>query len=304
MKKIFAVLGIVILILIGAAYFIGDYFVTFALERGEDGSPPKAVANIADPNLTAPAEPNFAKEVWKIKSADNLELYAEYFSPTEKNHDWAILVHGYGRDGRFAYDYAEEYLNRGWNVLIPDLRAAGHSEGKFLTMGYFESQDIQLWAKKILEHDSDAKIILHGVSMGAATVLMASALDIDNLSAVVADCGYTSAYDMFTAQLEVIFGLPEYPIMPAVDVVSKMKTGVAISEAAPIKAVPNSKVPTLFIHGTTDKLVPYAMMEKLFDASNAPVKEKFTVEDAGHADAKNKNPQLYFEKVFGFLNKF
>ena len=304
MKKIFCGLGIFIIILLGAGYFIGDYFVTFALERSLTGEPPKAVANIADPTLTAPAEPNFEKEVWKIKSADNLELYAEHFSPAEKNHDWAILVHGYGRNGTFAYDYAEEYLKRGYNVLIPDLRAAGHSEGKFLTMGYFESQDIQLWAKKILEHDSDAKIILHGVSMGAATVLMASALDIENLSAVVADCGYTSAYDMFTAQLEVIFGLPEYPIMPAVDVVSKIKTGAAISDAAPIKAVTNSKVPTLFIHGTADKLVPYAMMEKLFDASNAPVKEKFTVEDAGHADAKNKNPQLYFEKVFGFLDRF
>lgn len=304
MKKIFYGLGILIVVLIAAGYFIGDYFVTFALERDSAGNPPKAVANIADPTLTAPAEPNFPKEVWKIKSADNLELYAEYFAPAEKNHNWAILVHGYGRDGRFAYDYAEEYLKRNYNVLIPDLRAAGHSEGKYLTMGYFESQDIKLWAKKILEVDKDAKIVMHGVSMGAATVLMASALDIDNLSAVVEDCGYTSAYDMFTAQLEVIFGLPEYPIMPAVDVVSKIKTGAAISEAAPIKSVKNSKVPTLFIHGTADKLVPYAMMEKLFDASNAPVKEKFTVKDAGHADAKNKNPQFYFEKVFGFLDRF
>ena len=127
MKKFFAVLIIGIIIFAGASYFVGDYFVTFALERDENGNPPKATANIADPNLKAQNAPNFAKEVWKIKSADNLELYAEYFSPGEKSNRWAILVHGYGRDGTFAYDYAEEYLKRGWNVLIPDLRAAGHS---------------------------------------------------------------------------------------------------------------------------------------------------------------------------------
>ena len=303
MKKFFLAVGIFAAVLVGAGYFIGDYFVTFALERSSAGEPPKATANIADKNLKAPAEPKNQKEIWKIKSADDLELYAEYFLPEEKSHRWAILVHGYGRDGTFAYDYAEEYLKRGWNVLVPDLRASGESQGKFLTMGALESRDIQLWAKEILKHDDKAKIVLHGVSMGAATVLMASELEIENLVAVVADCGYTSAYEMFTAQLEKIFGLPEYPIMPVVDVVSKIKTGVAISEAAPISAVPNSKVPTLFIHGTADKLVPYSMMEELFDASNAPVKEKFVVEDAGHADAKNKNPQLYFEKVFGFLDK-
>ena len=304
LKKFFTAIIFFAVMVLAAGFFVGNFFVTFALERGEDGTPPKAVANIADPNLTAPAEPNFAKEIWKIKSADDLELYAEYFLPTEKSHRWAILVHGYGRDGKFAYDYAEEYLKKNYNVLIPDLRSAGRSEGKFLTMGYFESRDVQLWAEEILKRDSQAKIILHGVSMGAATVLMSSELEIKNLVAVVEDCGYTSAYEMFTAQLEKIFGLPEFPIMPAVDVVSKIKTGVAISEAAPISSVPNSKVPTLFIHGTEDKLVPYAMMEKLFDASNAPTKEKFTVEGAGHADAKNKNPQLYFEKVFGFLEKY
>ena len=302
MKKIFVAIGIFAAVLLGAGYFIGDYFVTFALERSSTGEPPKAVANIADKNLKAPAAPSNQKEIWNLKSADGLELYAEYFLPTEKSHRWAILVHGYGRDGTFAYDYAEEYLKKNYNVLIPDLRAAGHSEGKFLTMGYFESRDLELWAKKILERDDQAQIIFHGVSMGAATVLMASELEIKNLVAVVADCGYTSAYEMFTAQLEKIFGLPEYPIMPAVDVVSKIKTGVAISEAAPLSAVPQSKVPTLFIHGTADGLVPYTMMEKLFDASNAPVKEKFTVEGAGHADAKSKNPEKYFEKVFDFLD--
>lgn len=168
-------------------------------------------------------------------------------------------------------------------------------------MGALEGQDVKLWAEKISEYDSQAKIIFHGVSMGAATVMMAAALEPENLVAVVEDCGYTSAYEMFTAQLEKIFGLPESPVMPIVDVVSKIKTGVAISEAAPIDNIQKISVPILFIHGDADGLVPYEMMNRLFDAATSPVKEKFTVAGAGHADAKSSDPKKYFERVFEFL---
>lgn len=302
MKKIFVA---VLLIFIGAGYFIGNYFVNFALKRNpETLSPPPATANIADPNITAPPEPNFPKEIWTINSADGLKLHATYFSPEVESHRWAVLVHGYSRDQRFAFDYAEEYLRHGYNVLTPDLRAAGMSEGIYMTMGTFESRDIVLWAEKIIERDPQAQIIFHGVSMGAATVLMASALEPKNLVAVVEDCGYTSAYEMFTVQLEKIFGLPEFPVMPIVDIVSKIKIGAKISDAAPIDYVPKTMVPTLFIHGDADKLVPYAMMQKLFNASNAPVKESWTVEGAGHAEAKIKNPKKYFERVFDFIDKY
>ena len=297
LKKFLIAICALLIILIGAGYFIGNYFVNFALK-----APPPATANIADPNLKAPPAPNFSSEIWTITSADGFTLHATYYRPAQESHDWAILVHGYGRDQTFANDYAEEYLKRDYNVLTPDLRGCGTSEGIYLTMGALESHDIKLWAEKIVEHDPQAKIIFHGVSMGAATVMMAAALEPKNLIAVVEDCGYTSAYEMFTAQLDKIFGLPEFPIMPIVDVVSKIKTGVAISDAAPIDSVKKISVPILFIHGNEDKLVPYEMVNKLFDATNSAVKEKFTVEGAGHADAKRKNSEIYFDHVFKFFS--
>ena len=297
MKKFFIVIATLIVILICAGYFVGNYFVNFALK-----APPPATANIADPNLKAPPAPNFPSEDWTITSAEGFTLHATYYEPTRRSHDWAILVHGYGRDQTFANDYAEEYLKRGYNVLTPDLRGCGKSEGIYLTMGTLESQDIKLWAEKIVERDSEAKIILHGVSMGAATVMMTAALEPKNLVAVVEDCGYTSAYEMFTAQLEKIFGLPENPIMPIVDIVSRIKVGVAISDAAPLESVKKISVPILFIHGDADKLVPYEMMDRLFSAASSPIKEKFTVEGAGHADAKPKNPTSYFDRVFKFFD--
>lgn len=297
MKKILIAL---IILLTCAGYFIGNYFVDFALKRGEDLSPPKACAEIDDPNLKAPPAPNFPSEDWTLESFDGLKLHAQKFSPAETSNHWAILIHGYGRDGTFAYDYAEEYLKRGWNVLIPDLRAAGESEGTFITMGALESRDIVLWSEKISSDNPDAKIIIHGVSMGAATTLLTAAQEPKNLCAVVEDCGFTSAYEMFTAQIEKIFDLPEYPVMPCANIVCKFKTGVKISDAAPIEVVDKIKVPILFIHGDADKLIPLEMMERLFDKAVVP-KEKFIVEGAGHADAKSTNPDAYFDKIFKFL---
>lgn len=297
MKKILIAL---LILLTCAGYFVGNYFVDFALKRGEDLSPPKACAEINDPNRKAPPAPNFPSEDWILESFDGLKLHAKKFSPAESSNRWAILVHGYGRDGTFAYDYAEEYLKRGWNVLIPDLRAAGESEGTFITMGVLESRDIVLWSEKISSDNPDAKIIIHGVSMGAATTLLTAAQEPKNLCAVVEDCGFTSAYEMFTAQIEKLFGLPEYPVMPCANIVCKIKTGVKISDAAPIEVVDKIKVPILFIHGDADKLIPLEMMERLFDKAVVP-KEKFIVEGAGHADAKSTNPDAYFDKIFKFL---
>lgn len=297
MKKFFIA---ALLILICAGYAVGNFFVDYALRRGEDLSPPKACASINDPNRIAPPAPNFPAEDWTLQSFDGLTLRAKRFIPAEPSTRWAILIHGYGRDSTFAYDYADEYLKRGWNVLIPDLRAAGASEGEYITMGALESRDVVDWLELLPD---DAQIIIHGVSMGAATTLLAAASQPKNLVAVVEDCGYTSAYEMFTAQVDKLFGLPEYPVMPLANVVCKIKTGVKISDAAPLSVVSKLEVPVLFIHGDADGLVPFDMMTRLYDACPAP-KEKFIVEGAGHADAKSTNPAAYFEKVFSFLDAY
>ena len=307
MRNKLIVLTIVILIMI--SYAIGSYFVDFALKRvdpNDINSGPPACENIHDKSFTFSEMPNFPNEIWTITSRDGLKLNATHYSPeTPEEHYWVILVHGYGRDQRYARDFAEEYLERGYNVLTPDLRASGTSEGIYLTMGARESDDILIWIDKILEVDAKARIVLHGVSMGAATVMMAAAKSQSlNLVAVIEDCGFTSAYNMFTDQLKKIFGLPEFPIMSIVDVVSKFKTGTAITEAAPILMISDINVPILFIHGTDDKLVPLYMMQQLYDNCKAPIKEIMTFEGVGHANSKYSNPELYFNRIFSFLNQY
>ncbi|MBR2142025.1 alpha/beta hydrolase [Anaerovibrio sp.] len=307
-KKRWGIVAIVfIAVVLTAGYAIGDYFVDYALKRGSDTdplAPPAACVNILDKSREMPKEPAVPTEEWSMTMPDGRNVVAVNYRPAQTGHRWVILAHGYGRDHRYVRDYAEVYLKQGYHVLSPDLCAAGESEGKYITMGVKESEEIAKWAAKVKECDNDAEIVLHGISMGAATVMLAAGrYEIPGLAAVIEDCGYTSAYDMFTNQLDVIFGLPEFPIMKCVDIVSGIKTGVKVSDAAPIKAVPDIKVPVMFIHGTADKLVPPSMMEKLYNACPAS-KSKFVVEGAGHGDAMTVAGKEYWKAVFSFLDEF
>lgn len=302
-KKRIIFLSLAITIL-AVGYAIGAYFVDYALKRGNDTdplAPPAACVSIHDKTREVPALPKAKSEPWHNVSADGRNLAATHFFPEKPGKRWAILVHGYGRDQRYARDYAEAYLARGYQVLTPDLCASGATEGQYITMGVKESEEVARWAAQIKAYDPEAEIVLHGVSMGAATVLLAAAReDMPGLVAVIEDCGYTSAYEMFANQLGVIFGLPEFPIMPCVDVVSGIKTGARVSAAAPLKVMPNIKAPVMFIHGTADKLIPPAMMEELYNACRAP-KAKFIVEGAGHGDAMKAAPKDYWQAIFNFL---
>ena len=298
------IVGLIAIIMV-LGYAIGSYFVNFALKRGNDTdplAPPAACLNIHDKARTIPAQSKYRNEEWTATSSDGRHLAATHYIPDNPGRRWAILVHGYGRDQRYTGDYAEVYLEHGYQVLTPDLCASGKSEGQYITMGVKEGEEIAIWANRIKAQYPDAQIVLHGVSMGAATVLMAAARDdITEIAAVIEDCGYTSAYEMFSNQLGVIFDLPEYPIMPCVDVVSGLKTGVKISDAAPIKVVDRIKAPVLFIHGADDKLIPPSMMDRLYDSCRSK-KKKITIEGAGHGDSMTTDSETYWKNIFDFLS--
>lgn len=306
-KNKIAVLFGLLMAVMAAGYAVGAYFTDYALKRGNADdplAPPAACASIHDKSREVPALPHASRtEMWKVVSTDGRSLAATCFFPSNQGKRWVILVHGYGRDQRYVRDYVDAYLERGYQVLTPDLCASGMSEGRYITMGVRESEEIALWAAQVRAYDPAATIVLHGVSMGAATVLMAAARDdMARLEAVIEDCSYTSAYAMFGNQLGVIFGLPEFPIMTCVDVVSGIKTGARVSEAAPLKAVPRIEVPVLFIHGEADTLVPPAMMEELFAACRAAKKDKLIVEGAGHGDAMVTDREKYWKGIFDFLS--
>ena len=200
-------------------------------------------------------------------------------------------------------NYAKEFYNMGYNVLIPDLRGHGESEGNYIGMGWDDRLDILEWINYILNIDETSTIILHGVSMGAATVCMTSGEELpDNLRAIIADCGYTTVWDQFSHQLKSLYSLPNFPVMNASSVITRFKAGYTLKEASALAQVAKSKTPILYIHGDKDDFVPYKMMDELYNAT-ASEKEKLTVENAAHAKSATTDPELYWSTIKQFLAK-
>ena len=193
------------------------------------------------------------------------------------------------------------YADFNYNALTPDLRAHGQSEGKYIGMGWLDKKDVLKWIDLIIEKDSNAKIIIHGVSMGAATAMMVSSQQLPpNVKCIIADCGYTSVHDIFSSELKLRFGLPSFPIINVASLVSKVRAGYGFREASALEQVKKSVRPILFIHGDADKFVPVSMVYTLYDAANCK-KDLLIVPNADHADSRIVDPGAYYKKVQEFI---
>ena len=308
-KKIILTISILLLVVIlGVGGLVGNYFYNLALNPftskdmifGDDDD---------DTSLEVEADVN-----WLIKdsnyidtyitSSDNLKLHAYEVKNENKTDKWAIVVHGYTSEGKLLSSKAKHLYNMGYNVLVPDLRSHGTSEGNYIGMGWHDRLDIIGWINYIVKNNPNSEIALHGTSMGSATVLMVSGEKLpSNVKAIVADCGYTSVYDEFSYQLKQLFNLPAFPIMNFSDVVTHIRAGYCLNDASDINQVKKSTTPILYIHGDKDDFVPYYMMDELYNATNSE-KEKLTIEGGEHANSDLVNPKLYWSTVNSFLEKY
>ena len=303
-KKITISIFIVLLTLfIGGSSLVGVLFYNLALNANY--SKDIIYAEYNDKNLNdaqkwLEEKSNYSDKY--IESYDKLQLHS--YVVTQNSNKWAIVVHGYGGSGKLMSDKAKYFYDMGYNVLIPDLRGHGKSEGDYIGMGWKDRLDIISWINFIIKENPNAEIVLHGTSMGAATVLMTSGENLpSNVKAIVADCAYTSAWDEFSYQLETYLKVPSYYILNVTNMVTKLKAGYSLKEASALECVKKATVPILYIHGDKDKFVPYSMMDKLYDATISP-KEKLTIEGGEHANSDLVSPFLYWLTVEDFLNQY
>lgn len=307
-KKIILTISILLLVVIlGVGGLVGNYFYNLALNPFT--SKDMIFGDDDDTSLEVEADVN-----WLIKdsnyidtyitSSDNLKLHAYEVKNENKTDKWAIVVHGYTSEGKLLSSKAKHLYNMGYNVLVPDLRSHGTSEGNYIGMGWHDRLDIIDWINYIVKNNPNSEIALHGTSMGSATVLMVSGEKLpSNVKAIVADCGYTSVYDEFSYQLKQLFNLPAFPIMNFSDVVTHIRAGYCLNDASAINQVKKSTTPILYIHGDKDDFVPYYMMDELYNATNSE-KEKLTIEGGEHANSDLVNSKLYWSTVNSFLEKY
>lgn len=241
-----------------------------------------------------------------ITSEDGLKLHGYELRNSEENaaSKYIIACHGFSGKAADMKSAVKHLYDFGYTVIAVDARAHGESEGKVRGMGCPERRDIIKWIEYINQKDPDAKIALYGVSMGAATVLSASGeADLpENVFAVVEDCGYTSIWDEFSVQMKNMFHLPTFPLLNAASVVTKIRAGYDFKKSSALTQVRKTKTSTLFIHGDSDKFVPYGMLDELFDAASCE-KQKLVVKGADHALSSITDPDLYWNTVEAFLKQ-
>ena len=312
--KIIIIIGLtLLLLLLAAAVFAGFWMCRFALDPKCD----RSFAFGKPHNQFTPEEESAEKnrlvlrEQWLktvtrqeffCKSEDGLNLHAYTYIPQGPAYSrWAVICHGYDGDAASMLDQARPLSQLGFNVLLPNARGHGLSEGSYIGMGWSERRDMIGWLDFILKRDPDAEVLLYGISMGAETVMMTvGEADLPgNVKAVIEDCGYTSVWDEFAYQLKAVFGLPAFPVLHLASLIARLRYGWSFGEASAVRQLAKSKVPILCIHGTRDTFVPVEMLEEVYAAASAP-KERLVVEGAEHGGANVVGGERYWSTVRDF----
>lgn len=252
-----------------------------------------------------------AKQPVSITSFDGLNLHGWLFDPDCVNplpHLYAICCHGYTGEPAEMAKWAHRFTKLGFTVLVPAQRAHELSEGRYVGMGWLERNDLLAWIHLIVESDPDARILLHGNSMGATTVMMAAG---DprlprNVVSAIEDSGYASVRMQFIDSARSMFHLPKLLAAMCVDaagLVCKYRAGFDFSDASCVEQLKHTTIPMLFIHGAADTFVSPRFLDMNYGACSSLDREKLLVPDADHVMSSAVAPDVYWSKVEGFVKR-
>lgn len=245
-----------------------------------------------------------ASEHWLLRSRDGLLLHARFLPADTESRRLVIGVHGYHSSGEEEYvSIARMFHEAGFHVLLIDQRAHGDSQGKIISFGCLERLDLQGWIDRA-EHyfDGQIDIFLHGVSMGAATVLMTAGLALPpSVKGIAADCGYTTPRAILQSVAE-HKGIPlAGGIVGMLDALCRLRAGFGLEDASAPDAAAKAPCPVFIIHGDSDTFVPVEMAYEIYDACREP-KKLWIVKGAHHAESSCLDPGEYKKQVVGFFN--
>lgn len=237
-----------------------------------------------------------------VESFDGLKLLA-YNLPCENAKGTWLLIHGHQSAPLREYaGLAKFYHEIGYNVVLPYQRAHGKSEGTYITFGVKERYDVRDWILKINEIYGDKlPLYLEGISMGCATVLMSLSFDLpSNVKSVVADCGYTSPYEIMWKVAKKDKNVPMVRLVLGLgNLMAKILADFDFTEYDTFKGLRYNKLPVLFVHGTEDKFVPIEMTIANYQYCTSE-KSLLLVEKAPHAIAYFIDEEGYHKAVIDF----
>lgn len=314
MKKIRWKKVVVLLVTIFIVFQVAGsfFFYNLAIKRG----PKDFLTSNADLKVSAETMDVFLNGDWldwvdkqefeemHMTSRDGLKLMGYYLPAKQPTNKLVILTHGYLGHAKQMGLYGQFYYEElGYNIFMPNARGHGTSGGDYYGFGWPDRLDLIDWTKLLSKKMGPAtEVVYHGLSMGAATVLMASGENLPNqVKAIIADSPYQSVYQLFAYQLNRMFHLPAFPLLDNMNLLTNAKAGYSLKEADALSAVQRATIPILYIHGNADTFVPTEMAKKLYEVTKSDT-ELFLVDDANHGEAFVMDQQAYKRKVDDFLN--
>ncbi|WP_108982866.1 alpha/beta hydrolase [Apilactobacillus micheneri] len=245
----------------------------------------------------------------QMSTTDHLKLVANYLPADKTTKKTVIIAHGYMGNKELMAPYAYIFHQMGYNVLTPDSRGHGQSQGNYVGYGWPDRMDYIKWMRRIIEENGkDSQLIMFGVSMGGATTMMVSGEKSvpSQLKAYIEDCGYTSASDEINHEAKQLYHLsdfPRWPLVPILSGITHIRAGYSLYTASALKQVKKNHKPMLFIHGSKDNFVPTRMVYPVYNATKGP-KKLLLVKNAPHAASYQTNPELYVKTIKSFLDRY
>ncbi len=240
-----------------------------------------------------------------IQSEDGLALRGVFLPAPNEARGVVLLFHGYHsscrRDGSVQIKAIHE---AGYHLLLLSQRAHGDSDGQYICFGAKEKRDASLWCRMAEERFPHLPLVLMGISMGGSTVLFAAEEELpSSVCAIVADCPFTSPFEIIKRTLWHKHKLPPIPLIYFMNAWSKWLAGFSYRSVSVDQALLGNKRPILLIHGTKDTYVPVEMSDRI--AKKHPTHLQYLrVEGAKHGQSVYTDPRLYLETLLAFLEQY
>ena len=290
---------------------VGNFMCKYALlpeEHGNDIEGDRAKAESRYPGVIAWYDSLHVAGIFRDTSLvgeGGYKLHGVFSPAADPAHaqGTAVVVHGYTDNHLCFLNLVRMYRDElNYNVMVPDLHYHGYSEGRAVQMGWLDRFDVRRFAEMAHEIWGDDFLVVHGVSMGAATTMMLSGDELpEYFRAFVEDCGYSSVWDQFAHNLKDSFHLPPFPVLNSARIVCRRKYGWDFKEASSVDQLAKCDRPMLFIHGDKDDFVPFEHLYKNYDAKTQGYKEMWVAPGSEHAMAFKDHPVEYTQHVRDFL---
>ncbi|NVY96434.1 alpha/beta hydrolase [Lactobacillus sp. DCY120] len=303
MKKKFwkITLGTLIVLLVGADLGGAYYLFNFAFKKGGYSSRGSDASETSTQRWARQQK----QERWTQTSFDGLKMKARYYPAPQPTKKTIVVVHGYGDNSLTVGQYSQLFHEAGYNVLTPDGRAAGMSQGKYLGYGWQDRDDLAWWIKQVQKRQGpQGEIGLYGLSMGAAEVMYYLGLKVPKqVKFAITDCGYASIKGELQHELQSLFHLPSFPLLPTANLFAKTIAHYDFYAADTKKTLRQNRIPLFIIHGTKDDFVPTKHARINYDNNHGP-KKLWLVSGAKHAQSYQMQPQKYRQKVIQWTQKY